>query len=117
MFLALHVKNLTTSVTAPAEPQKLKKSKKSKPIKISLAIPGVRPAYQGVSKLADSKGEKYVIPAKRILKPVMIPKPKAELVDETKLLDLAFIGAALFQYLVKQERREDLCNFHARYKK
>ena len=70
-------------------------------IEILPAILGVRPAYQGISKLADSEGEKYVIPAKRILKPATIPKPKAELIDETKPLDLAFIGAALFQYLAR----------------
>ena len=96
MPLALHMKNSTTSVTAPSELQKSKKSKKLKPIKISPAIPGVQPAYQSISKLTDSEGEKYVILAKRILKPATIPKPKAELVDETKLLDLAFIGAAPF---------------------
>ena len=56
-----------------------------------------------VSKLADGKGEKYVVPAKRILKPVTIPKSKAELVNETKPLVLAFISAALFQYLAKQK--------------
>ena len=100
------MENPTTSVTAPAEPQKLKKSKKSKLIKISLAIPGVRPAYQGVSKLTDSKREKYVILAKRILKPTTIPKPKAELVDEIKPLDLVFIVAAPFQYLAKQKNIE-----------
>ena len=103
------MKNLTTSVTAPAEPQKTKKSKmlkKLKPIKIPPAISGVRPAYQGVSKLADSKGEKYVVSAKCILKPAMIPKPKAELVDKTKLLNLAFISTASFQYLAKQKNIE-----------
>ena len=93
---APHVENPTTSVTAFAEPQKSKKSKKLKPLEIPLAIPGIRPAYRGVSKLADNKGEKYVVLTKRILKSIMIPKPKAELVDETKLLDLAFISAALF---------------------
>ena len=84
--------------------KKLKKSKKS--IEILLAIPGVQPAYRGVSKFADSKGEKYVVPAKHILKLATISKPKAELVDETKLLDLAFIGVALFQYLAKQKNVE-----------
>ena len=103
MPLALQVENLITSVTAPAEPQKLKKSKKSKLIKISLAISGVQPAYQGVSKLADSKREKYIVLAKHIFKLAMILKLKAELIDKTKLLNLAFIGAALFQYLVKQK--------------
>ena len=33
----------------------------------------------------------------------MIPKSKAELVNETKPLDLAFISATLFQYLAKQK--------------
>ena len=33
----------------------------------------------------------------------MISKLKAELIDETKPLDLTFIGAALFQYLAKQK--------------
>ena len=88
---------------APAEPQKLKKLKKSKPIKIPPAIPGIRPAYQSISKLADSERGKYVVLAKCILKPTIIPKLKAELVDETKLLDLAFISAAPFQYLTKQK--------------
>ncbi|MCJ1271029.1 hypothetical protein MMC22_010928, partial [Lobaria immixta] len=82
---------------------KLQKLKKSKPTNLPLAILGIRPVYQDVSKLADSKREKYVISAKHILKPATIPKPKAELVDETKLLDLAFIDAAPFQYLVKQK--------------
>ena len=36
----------------------------------------------------------------------MSPKPKAKPVDETKPLDLAFIGAALFQYLAKQKDME-----------
>ena len=77
--------------------------KKSKKIEILSAIPDIRPAYQGISKLADSKGEKYIIPAKHILKPATIPKPKAEPADETKPLDLAFIGVAPFQYLTKQK--------------
>ena len=75
-------------------------------IEISPIILGVWPAYQGINKLADSEGEKYVVPAKRILKPVTIPKPKTELVDETKLLDLAFIDAVPFQYLAKQKNVE-----------
>ena len=104
MLLALHMENPITSVTASVKPQKSKKLKKSKKlIEIPPAIPGVRPAYQGISKLADSKREKYVVSAKHILKPATIPKPKAELVDKTKPLDLAFIGAALFQYLAKQK--------------
>ena len=94
---ALYVKNPTTSVTALTEPQKSRKLKKlKKSIEIQLAIPSVRPAYWGVSKLADSKREKYVILAKRILKSATIAKLKAELADETKPLDLAFISAALF---------------------
>ena len=104
MPLALHVENSSTSVTVLAEPQEPQKSKKSKKlIEISLAIPGIRLAYQAVSKLADSKGEKYIVLAKRILKSATISKPKVELVDKTKPLDLAFIGAALFQYLAKQK--------------
>ena len=106
MLLATHVKNPITSAIAPAESQKLKKSKKSKPIEIPPAIPGVQLAYQSVSKLADSKGEKYVVLAKRILKSAMVPKLKAELVDETKLLDLTFINTALIQYLAKQKDME-----------
>ena len=106
MLLVPHMKNLTTSAMAPAEPQKSKKSKKSKPIKIPSAIPGVRPAYQSISKLADSERKKYIVLAKRILKPATIPKPKVELVDETKSLDLAFISATLFQYLAKQKDLE-----------
>ena len=98
MPLTPHVENSTTSATAPAEPQKSKKSKKL--IKIPPAIPGVRPAYQDVSRLADSKGEKYIVPAKRILKPATTLKP-APPMDETKLLDLAFIDAAPFQYLAR----------------
>ena len=104
MSLALHVENPTTSVMAPAEPQKLKKLKKLKKlIEIPPAISGIRPAYQGINKLTDSKRKKYIVPAKRILKPATIFKPKAKLVDETKPLDLAFIGAALFQYLIRQK--------------
>ena len=81
---------------APAKSQKSKKLKKSNSIKIPLAIPGLQPAYQSVSKLADSEKKKYVVPAKCIFKPATIPKSKAELVDETKPLDLAFISAAPF---------------------
>ena len=100
---APHVENPITSVTASAEPQKLKKSKKSKKlIKIPPAIPDVRPAYWGVSKLADSEGEKYIVPAKHILKPATA-MPKTEPVDEIKPIDLAFIGGALFTYLAKQK--------------
>ena len=104
--LAPHVENLITSATAPVEPQKLKKSKKSKPIKIPPAIPGVRPAYQGVSKLTDNEEKKYVILARRIFQPATSLKLKIELVDETKPLVLAFIGAAPFQYLAKQKNME-----------
>ena len=101
MLLAPHVENPTTSATAPAELQKSKKSKKSKPIKISPAIPGIRPAYQGVSKLVDSEKEKYVVSAKCILQPAMTSKPAPSI--ETKSLDLIFINAAPFQYLAKQK--------------
>ena len=87
-------------MTAPAKPQK---SKKSKLIETLSAIPGVQPAYQSVSKLANSKREKYVIPARHILQSATSPKPKVKPVDETKPLDLAFIDAAPFQYLVKQK--------------
>ena len=107
MLLAPHVENPTTSATAPAEPQKLKKSKKSKEsklIEIPPAIPGIQPVYQGASKLADSEREKYIVPAKRILQPAMTPKPVPSI--EAKLLDLAFISAAPFQYLMKQKDME-----------
>ena len=101
------MKNPSTSATAfvePQEPQKLKKLKKSiKSIKIPPAIPSVQLAYQAISKLADNEGEKYVVPAKCILKLTTIPKPKAELVDKTKPLYLAFIDVALFQSLAKQK--------------
>ena len=69
--------------------------KKSKKIEISPAIPSVQPAYQGISKFIDSKGEKYIVPAKHILKAATTPKP-APSMNETKLLDLAFIDAAPF---------------------
>ena len=95
MLLASHMKNSTTSATVPAEPQKSKKL-----IKIPPTIPDLRPTYRGISKLADSKGKKYVVPAKCILKLAMTPK-LALLTDKTKPLDLAFIGAASFQYLAK----------------
>ena len=100
MFLAPHVKNPNTSATAPAKLQKSKKLKKL--IKILPAIPGVRLVYQSVSKLANSKRERYIVPAKRIFKPAMTLK-STSLIDETKLLDLVFISAALFQYLAKQK--------------
>ena len=97
MPLAPHVKNPTTSVTAPAEPQKSKRSNEIPP-----AIPGVRLAYQGVSKLADSESEKYVVPAKRILK-LVTATSKTEPVDETKPIDLAFIEGTPFTYFAKQK--------------
>ena len=107
MPLAPHVDNPTTSSTAPAEPQnmhtKVKNSKKSNTIKTPQVIPGMRPMYRGVSKLADKEREKYVVPAKRILKPATVPKPKVELADETKPINLAFIRGAPFIYLVKQK--------------
>ena len=108
MPLAPHVKNLNTSATdlaEPQEPQKSKKSQKSqklKTIEISLAILNIWLVYWGVSKLAAKEGEKYVIPVKCILKPAMTPKPALP-VDETKLLDLVFIGTTAFQYLAKQK--------------
>ena len=67
-----------------------------------MAISDVWPVYWTVSKLADSEGEKYVVSAKYILKPTT-SKPKAEPVNKTKPIDLAFIGAAPFQYLAKQK--------------
>ena len=110
MLLAPHVNNPTTSSTAPAEPQNMhtkaknsKNSKKLNVIETPQAIPGMRPTYQGVSKLADKEGEKYMVSAKRILKPVTVPKPKVELADETKPINLAFIGGAPFTYLAKQK--------------
>lgn len=107
MPLATHAANSTTSAGASAEPQKVRtKSKKAKPVGIPWPIPGVRPAYRCVSKLAVSEREKYVVPAKRILKPTT-SKPKAEPVDETKPIDLAFIGATPFQYLAKQKDVEN----------
>ena len=102
MLSALYVENPITSATASVEPQKSKKSKKSKKIKIPSTIPGVRPAYQGINKLANSKREKYVVSAKCILKPATTSKPASPM-DETKLLDLAFIGVAPFQYLARQK--------------
>ena len=111
--LAPHVDNPITSSTALAEPQKvyikaknLKNSKKSNAIKIPQAIPGIQPTYRGISKLADSEREKYVVLAKRILKPATVSKLKVELADETKPIDLAFIGGALFTYLTKQKNVE-----------
>ena len=104
MLSAPYVENSTTSVMALAEPQKSKKSKESKLIKIPPAISNIWPAYQKVSKLADSEEEKYVIPAKRILQPAMTLKLVPSI--EAKPLDLAFIGAAPFQYLAKQKDME-----------
>ena len=49
-----------------------------------------------------------MVPAKRILKPATIPKPKVELADKTKPIDLTFIGGAPFTYLTKQK---DIENF------
>ena len=97
MSLASHVKNPTTSAMALAKPQKSKKS-----IKIPSAIPNVWLAYWSVSKLVDSKRERYVVPAKHILKSATTPKP-APPIDKTKSLDLVFIGTTPFQYLVKQK--------------
>lgn len=100
----LHTTNSTTSTAAPAEPQKVRTtSKKVELVKIPQPIAGIQLVYRDVSKLAVSKRKKYVIPAKRILKPATVSKSKAKLVDKTKLIDLAFIGGALFMYLVKQK--------------
>ena len=107
---APHVNNPTTNSTALAEPQNvhtkaknLKKSKKSNAIETSQVIPGMRPTYRSVSKLADKEGEKYMVPVKCILKPATVSKPKVELVDKTKPIDLVFIGGAPFTYLAKQK--------------
>ena len=100
------MENPTTSATAPAEPQKSKKSKKLiKLIEILLAIPGGWPAYQGINKLADSEREKYIVLAKRILKPATATS-KIESVNEIKLIDFAFIGGVPFTYLAKQKNIE-----------
>ena len=110
MPLTPHMDNPTTSLTAPAEPQnvhtKVKNSKKLNAIKIPQTISGMRPTYQGVSKLANSEGEKYMVPAKYILKPATVSKPKMELTDETKPINLVFIGGAPFTYLAKQKNVE-----------
>ena len=110
MLLAPHVDNPTTSSTAPTEPQNVhtkvknsKKSKKSNAIKTPQVIPGMRLTYRDVSKLADKEGEKYVVSAKYILKPATVPKPKVELADEIKPINLVFIGGAPFTYLTKQK--------------
>ena len=110
MLLAPHVDNPTTSSAASAEPQNMhikaknsKNSKKSNTIEIPQVIPGMQPTYRGVSKLTDSEKEKYVIPAKHILKPTTVFKPKVELADETKPINLAFIGRTSFTYLAKQK--------------
>ena len=84
--------------------KKLKKSKELKSIKIPPAIPGIQPAYRGVSKLADSEREKYVVSVKRILQPAMTPKPVPSI--EAKSLDLTFISTVPFQYLAKQKNVE-----------
>ena len=63
----------------------------------------MQPTYQDISKLADKEGEKYVVLVKRILKLATVPKPKVELADETKPIDLVFIGGALFTYFAKQK--------------
>ena len=44
-----------------------------------------------------------MVSAKRILKSAIIPKLKIELADETKPIDLVFIGQAPFTYLTKQK--------------
>ncbi|MCJ1264767.1 hypothetical protein MMC22_004642 [Lobaria immixta] len=103
--------NSTTSAATPAELQRVRtEPKRVKPIEIPQPISSTRPVYRGVSKLAASEEEKYVVPAKRILKPATSPKPKTEPIDEAKSLDLAFIGAAPFQYLAKQKNVEIFAN-------
>ena len=96
---------------------KAKNSKKSNAIKTSQAIPGMRPTYRGVSKLADKEGEKYMVPVKCILKPATIPKPKVELVNETKPINLAFIGGAPFTYLAKQKNVKSMRDIEYQLKK
>ena len=110
MLLVPHMDNPTTSSTAPTEPQNmhtkaknLKNSKKLNAIKTPQAIPGIQLTYRDVSKLVDSEGEKYVVPAKRILKLATVFKLKVELADKTKLIDLTFIRGAPFIYLAKQK--------------
>ena len=110
ILLAPHVDNPITSSTTSAESQnvhikakKSKNSKKSIAIETPQAIPGMRSTYRGVNKLADSEGEKYMVPAKCILKLVTIPKPRMELADEIKPINLIFIGGAPFTYLAKQK--------------
>ena len=44
-----------------------------------------------------------MIPAQCILKPATVLKPKVELADETKPIDLAFIRGASFTYFAKQK--------------
>ena len=104
MPLVLHMNNPTTSLAALAKPQNVRtKSKNSKNlnvIKTPQAILGTRLAYQKVSKFVASEREKYVVPAKHILKPATAT-PKTKSVDETKPIDLAFIGDAPFTYLAK----------------
>ena len=84
---------------------KLKNSKNSNPIETPQTILGTQPVYRGVSKLTASEREKYIVPAKHILKPMTV-MPKTEFVDETKPINLAFIKGALFTYLAKQKNVE-----------
>ena len=81
---------------------KSKNSKNINVIETPQAIPGTRPAYQGVSKLAASEREKYIVPAERILKPATA-MPKTKPMDKTKSIDFAFIGGTPFTYFAKQK--------------
>ena len=47
-----------------------------------------------------------MVSAKCILKPATVSKPKVKLADETKPINLAFIGGAPFTYLAKQKNIE-----------
>ena len=109
ILLVPHVDNPTTSSANLTEPQnvrtKLKNSKNSNTIKTPQTILGTKLAYREVSKLAASEKEKYVVLAKRILKPATTT-PKTKPVDETKSIDLTFIEGAPFTYLAKQKNVE-----------
>lgn len=107
MFLVSYVVNPINSTAALTKPQKIHtkqscRSKKVKLIKILQFIPDIHLVYKGVSKLAASEKEKYIVLAKHIFR-LMTFKPKAEPIDKIKPIDLAFIGAASFQYLAKQK--------------
>lgn len=93
--MQLYPLSLNSAAKSTKEKEKIKKLNKSILIKILLTITGAQPAYQGVSTFANSKREKYVVPAKPILKSVASGL-KTGSVNEIKPLDLAFIGIALF---------------------